>query len=682
MDLSSYVAGEWVAGQDGGEEIRDAVDHSLLGVASSAGVDYARALDHGRRRGGPAMAGMSFHERGRRLKALGQLLMERKESYYELSACTGATRADSWIDIEGGIGALLSYASIGRREFADEAFHVDGPPASLSRNGRFIGRHILSPKPGVAVHINAYNFPCWGMLEKIAPSLLAGMPVLVKPANPTAYLCRAMAKDIIESGLLPEGALQLVCGDGVGLLDHVEEHDVVSFTGSAETGQQLRRRPAVIANSVPFNMEADSLNCAILGQTVAPDSEEFSLFVDEVVNEVVTKAGQKCTAIRRALVPSSCVDAVAKALGERLGSVAVGNPRRRETRMGALVSLAQRERMSAQLDRLRAGCELIAGGGLDGFEPLDADAERGAFFPPTALLCSDAHRNAAVHEVEAFGPVTTLMGYRDLDDALAIARLGRGSLVATVVTRDEGEAVRAALGLAPHHGRVLVLNRDCAKESTGHGSPMPSLVHGGPGRAGGGEELGGARSVARCMQRTAIQGAPSTLTAVCREHHDGSPFHEGGAHPFRKTYDALRIGDSLLTHRRTVTEADIVNFGCVSGDHFYAHFDQLAAADSMFGRRVAHGYFLLSAAAGMFVDPAPGPMLANYGLENLRFVEPVGIGDTIQARLTVKRKTPRDKRPDDPFATGVVAWQVEIRNQDDKPVALYEILTMVRRDAG
>ena len=683
MHLTSYIGGEWLDGDEkGAQEIYHAVDRSPLGTASSAGLDTAAALSYGRERGSPAMAAMRFHERARRLKALGQYLMERKESYYELSACTGATRADSWIDIEGGIGTLFAYASIGRREFADETFHVDGAPSVLSRAGGFIGRHILSPKPGVAVHINAYNFPCWGMLEKVAPTWLAGMSALVKPANATAYLCAAMVKDIVASGLLPEGALQLVVGDGIGLLEGLTEQDVVSFTGSAATGQALRAQPAVLANNVPFNMEADSLNCAILGQTVEPDSEEFSLFIEEVAKEVIVKAGQKCTAIRRAIVPSNRLEAVAEALRERLRSVTVGNPQRKETQMGALVSLAQRERMLGQLGQLRAGCELLTGGGLDALELLDADPERGAFFPPTALLCPDAHRNEAVHEVEAFGPVTTAMGYADLDDALAIARLGRGSLVATVVTRDEDEAVRAALGLAAHHGRVLVLNRDCAKESTGHGSPMPGLVHGGPGRAGGGEELGGARAVGRYMQRSAIQGSPTTLTAVCREHHNGSRLNEGDRHPFTKSFDELELSDSLLTHRRTVTEADIVNFGCVSGDHFYAHFDELAAADSMFGKRVAHGYFLISAAAGMFVHPAPGPVLANYGLENLRFVEPVGIGDTIQTRLTVKRKTPREKRPDDPDATGVVVWQVEIRNQDDKPVALYDILTMVRRDAS
>ncbi len=683
MDIQSYVGGEWLAGNNEGKtEIRNAVNHALIGEASSAGIDYSATLAYARERGGPSMAGLTFHERGRRLKALGQYLMERKEAYYQLSAWTGATRSDSWIDIEGGIGTLFSYASIGRREFADETFHVEGPPAALSRAGGFIGRHVMSPKRGVAVHINAYNFPCWGMLEKIAPSLLAGMPALVKPANATGYLCQAMVKDIIDSGLLPEGALQLVCGDGVGLLDALGEQDVLTFTGSAETGQALRQHPAIIAHNVPFNMESDSLNCAILGQAVEPGSEEFELYIDEVAKEITVKAGQKCTAIRRAIVPMSRVDAVVEALRERLRAVTVGNPERKEVQMGALAGLAQRQRMISQLAHLREDCELVSGGALEGFEPMDADVERGAFFPPTALLCPDAHRAAAVHEVEAFGPVATVMGCENLDDALAIARLGRGSLVATVVSRDENEAVQAVLGLGSHHGRVLVLNRDCAKESTGHGSPLPLLVHGGPGRAGGGEELGGARAVSRYMQRTAVQGSASMLTAVCREHHAGGRLNESGVHPFRKNFDELAVGDSLLTHRRTVTEADIVNFGCVSGDHFYAHFDELAAVDSMFGKRVAHGYFLISAAAGLFVDPAPGPVLANYGLENLRFVEPVGIGDTIRARLTVKRKVPRDQRPDDPYATGVVVWQVEIHNQDEKSVALYDILTMVRRSEG
>lgn len=676
--MNSYVLGQWVAGSDEGLVVKNAVNSDVIASVSSTGIDTQAAIEYGRK-ANHHLRRMSFHERAAMVKAMSLHLLKKKESFYKLSLMTGATRADSWIDIEGGIGTALSLASAVRRNFPDEAFAIEGDVEQLSATGDFIGRHILTPRRGVAIHINAYNFPCWGMLEKIAPCLLAGVPAIVKPAPVTGYLCEAMVKEIIDTHLLPDGALQLIHGEPHDLLDHLDEQDAVTFTGSAQTGKLLKTHPNIINHSVPFNMEADSLNCSVLGASVPLDSTEFELFIKEVARELSVKAGQKCTAIRRIIVPADKLEPVAKALEKRLSALSIGNPGHEKVRMGALVSLEQRERVEQQVQVLCQSCKLLLGGANGSMKLIDADAQSGAFYPPTLLLEEKPLHNDAAHTIEAFGPVSTLMPYNDMDEAMEIAHKGKGSLVGSIVSHDAAEVANAVWSAASSHGRFLVLDNACAKGSTGHGSPLAQLVHGGPGRAGGGEELGGIRAVKHYLQRTAVQGSPDMLTAITREYHRGATQIRDQVHPFRKRFEDLRVGETLISHRRTVTEADIVNFGCISGDHFYAHFDETAAPESLFGKRVAHGYFLISAAAGMFVDPAPGPVLANYGIDNLRFIEPVGIGDTIQVRITVKSKTRKNKRPDDKHATGIVKWDVEISNQNNETVASYDILTMVER---
>ncbi len=678
MKIESYACGAWTPGTDEGVEVRNAINGASIGWVSSQGLDFADMLDYGRNTGGAALRQLTIHERANMLKALARYLLDKKEAFYAISAMTGATRPDSWVDIEGGIGTVFAYSGIARRELPNETFAVEGNIEQLSAKGSFLGRHILTAKHGVSLHINAFNFPCWGMLEKIAPSLIAGVPAIVKPATVTAYLTEAMVREIIASGILPEGALQLICGRTGDIFDHLTEQDSVTFTGSATTGRMLKSHPNIIASSIPFNMEADSLNCSILGAGAAPGTPEFDLFIKGVTQEVTVKAGQKCTAIRRAIVPRTHVGAVIEALSKRLQKTPVGDPAVKGVRMGSLVGPDQVEDVWQAVCTLAQDNEVVHGGTRD-FNVLGADREKGAFFPATLLYCDKPLSNDTVHSVEAFGPVSTVMPYSDEDEAIELARMGCGSLVGSLVTANNDEAARIVLGTAPWHGRILVLNSDCAKESTGHGSPLAPLVHGGPGRAGGGEELGGSRAIKHYMQRTAIQGSPDTLTAITRQFTTGSTPLTGPVHPFRKTFDELQIGETLFTHRRTVTEADVVNFGCISGDHFYAHFDEIAAKDSLFGKRVAHGYFVISAAAGMFVDPAPGPVLANYGLENLRFVEPVAIGDTIQVRLTAKQKIKKARRPDEDRATGVVVWDVEVKNQHDESVAIYDILTLVER---
>ena len=678
MKLQSYINGQWVEGTDSGADVFNAVNGDFICSVSSAGVDFNDAVTFARTKGGPALRKMTFHERANMLKELAKFLMEKKEEFYRVSAWTGATRTDSWIDIEGGIGTMFTYSSLVRRELPNETFLVEDEAQRLSAQGTFIGRHILVPKEGVAVHINAFNFPCWGMLEKIAPSLAAGVPVIVKPATASAYLTEVMVKAIVESGLLPAGAIQLISGGVGNLLDLLNEQDVVTFTGSASTGQKLRTHPNIVKHSIPFTMEADSLNCSILGATVEPGSAEFDIYVKEVAREMTVKAGQKCTAIRRAIIPRNRVEAVADALKSRLSKTTIGDPAIEGVRMGPLVGRSQVADVWGKLEQLKQSCELIHGGTED-FAITGGSLETGAFFPTTLLYSDKPMETDVPHGVEAFGPVSTLMAYDDLDQAIAIAKLGKGSLAGSIITADRKEARDLVLGCASYHGRLLVLNEACAKESTGHGSPLPTLVHGGPGRAGGGEELGGIRAVKHYMQRTAIQGNPTMLTAITNEFNPGSEQIKDNVHPFRKYFEELQIGETLITHRRTVTEADIVNFGCLSGDHFYAHFDEIAAKDSLFGKRVAHGYFVISAAAGMFVEPSPGPVLANYGMENLRFVEPVGIGDTIQVRLTCKQKIKKDRRSEDGQPNGVVVWDVEVRNQHDQPVAIYNILTLVVR---
>ncbi|HFP1469944.1 TPA: phenylacetic acid degradation bifunctional protein PaaZ, partial [Escherichia coli] len=603
-------------------------------------------------------------------------LLSEKERFYALSAQTGATRADSWVDIEGGIGTLFTYASLGSRELPDDTLWPEDELIPLSKEGGFAARHLLTSKSGVAVHINAFNFPCWGMLEKLAPTWLGGMPAIIKPATATAQLTQAMVKSIVDSGLVPEGAISLICGSAGDLLDHLDSQDVVTFTGSAATGQMLRVQPNIVAKSIPFTMEADSLNCCVLGEDVTPDQPEFALFIREVVREMTTKAGQKCTAIRRIIVPQALVNAVSDALVARLQKVVVGDPAQEGVKMGALVNAEQRADVQEKVNiLLAAGCEIRLGGQAD----LSA---AGAFFPPTLLYCPQPDETPAVHATEAFGPVATLMPAQNQRHALQLACAGGGSLAGTLVTADPQIARQFIADAARTHGRIQILNEESAKESTGHGSPLPQLVHGGPGRAGGGEELGGLRAVKHYMQRTAVQGSPTMLAAISKQWVRGAKVEEDRIHPFRKYFEELQPGDSLLTPRRTMTEADIVNFACLSGDHFYAHMDKIAAAESIFGERVVHGYFVLSAAAGLFVDAGVGPVIANYGLESLRFIEPVKPGDTIQVRLTCKRKTLKKQRSAEEKPTGVVEWAVEVFNQHQTPVALYSILTLVARQHG
>ncbi|WP_034386882.1 phenylacetic acid degradation bifunctional protein PaaZ [Deinococcus sp. YIM 77859] len=673
---ASYVYGTWHTAPEG-QTLYDAVYGRPIAVLSSEGVDFAGALRYGREVGGPALRRLTFHTRARMLRALATFLLERKEDYYQLSFLTGATRRDSWVDIEGGIGTLLSYASLARRELPDERFLPEGKVEALGKGGTFVGRHLLVPREGVAVQINAYNFPVWGMLEKLAPAFIAGMPSLVKPAPQTAYLTERVVRDIIASGLLPEGSLQLVTGDPGDLLDHLEEQDMVAFTGSAATAARLKVHPTIVARNVPFNTEADSLNASVLGLTVRPEDPEFALYVREVVREMTSKAGQKCTAIRRAIVPRNRVEEVVAALHRELSRVTMGDPTRDDVRMGALVSTEQRERVRRTLDALQREARVVIGG--EERELLGGDWEKGAFLAPTLLLCESPLTARGPHELEAFGPVATLLPYDTLEEAAHLAKMGRGSLAGSVVTYDRAEASALVLDMASSHGRLLILNRANAGENTGHGSPLPQLKHGGPGRAGGGEELAGLAGIKHHMNKVAVQADPTTLAAITHEYVPGAEVREDVVHPFRKTFDEIQVGDSLLTHRRTVTEADIVNFAALTGDHFYAHVDEIGAKEGIFGERVAHGYFLISAAAGQFVWPAPGPVLANYGLENLRFVTPVAIGDTIRTRLTCKRKIRKDLRPQETRPTGVVEWHAEITNQRDELVATYDILTLVER---
>ncbi len=675
--LRSYAYGEWVEGKGDGADLTHAVTGEKIGVAASEGLDFKGMLDYARTTGNPNLRKLTFHERARMLKEMAKYLMERKDEFYKVSEATGATKTDSWVDIEGGIGTFFAYSSRGRREFPNETFYVEGPTEVLSKDNTFVGRHICVPLEGTAVHINAFNFPCWGMLEKLAPTFLGGMPAIVKPATVTSYLTHAMVQAMIESKILPEGALQLIVGSTGDLLDHVTGQDVVTFTGGATTGRKLKSGKAMIENSTRFNQEADSLNFSMLGPESTPDTEEFDLFIKEVAREMTVKAGQKCTAIRRTLVPEPLIDDVIKALSKRLASVKVGDPQTEGVRMGPLVGKSQVSDVAHNVKCLKDGSELVFGD-PENFEIASGDKSKGAFFPATLLYCDKPFDNEAPHTIEAFGPVNTVMPYGTVEEAIELAKLGRGSLVGSVFTSNDDVARDVVLGTASHHGRIMIIDKSSAKASTGHGSPLPGLVHGGPGRAGGGEELGGMRSALHYMQRTALQGSPTTLSYVSREWIKGATQQTDRVHPFRKYFEEIQVGDTLITHRRTITEADIVNFAGISGDFFYAHMDDIAARDSIFEKRVAHGYFVLSAAAGLFVDPAPGPVLANYGLDNLRFVKPVYAGDTIQVRLTCKQKTAKDPMPDT-IPQGVVAWDVEVINQDQEPVAIYTILTLVAK---
>jgi oxepin-CoA hydrolase / 3-oxo-5,6-dehydrosuberyl-CoA semialdehyde dehydrogenase len=669
--ISSYVRDAWHTATDEGAVVLDASTGEPVARVSSTGVDMAGMVDHARRVGGPGLRELTFHQRAAALKQLAVHLRERRDGLYELSARTGATAGDAVVDVDGGIGALFVYSSKGRRELPNDVLYVDGRPEPLGRGGTFVGQHVYTSRPGVAVLIDAFNFPVWGMLEKLAPALLAGLPVIVKPASQTAYVTELAFRHMVESGLLPPGSIQLLCG-GVGdLLDHLTGQDTIAFTGSAATARRLRTHPGVIGESVRFNAEADSLNCSILGPDAAPGTEEFELFVGEVVRELTEKTGQKCTAIRRALVPDGHAGAVADALCERLAEVRVGDPRDAATTMGPLVSRGQLAEVEQAIARLRRGAEVVLGG-PGAARPVSGDPGRGAFLAPTVLRAGSPEA-PELHTVEAFGPVTAVIGYRDAGHAVELAALGRGSLVGSVVTHDPGFARQVVLGVAPWHGRLLVLDRDDAGESTGHGAPLPHLVHGGPGRAGGGEELGGIRAVLHHMQVTSISASPAMVTAVTGRWVQGAPTTGDATHPFRRHFEDLRVGETLRTPPRTVTLEDIERFADLSGDRFYAHMDEAAAkANPFFDGRVAHGYFVVSAAAGLFVDPDPGPCLANYGLESLRFLKPVYPGDTLTVALTCKQKTARDGE-----AYGEVRWDVTVENQDTDKVATYDVLTLV-----
>jgi oxepin-CoA hydrolase/3-oxo-5,6-dehydrosuberyl-CoA semialdehyde dehydrogenase len=674
MQLKSYIQGAWRAGEREAQQLRDATTGQVIAEASTAGVDFGGVMDYARRTGGPALRRLTFHERAAMLKRLAKLLMEQKEEFYALSYSTGATRSDSWIDIDGGIGTLFAYASRGARELPNGHVYIDGDVEALSKTGTFVGQHICTPLEGAAVHINAFNFPVWGMLEKLSPALLAGMPAIVKPATATSYLTELVARRIIESGVLPDGALQLVCGSLGDLFDHLTCQDVVSFTGSASTAQKLRTHASVVAHSVRFISETDSINSCLLAPDAAPGQPEFEAFVREVVREMTAKAGQKCTAIRKAIVPAAHADAVVDAIKASLDKIVVGDPRLENVRMGPLAALSQRREVMGRIAELRREAELVT---AERVAIAGADADKGAFVAPALLYCRDPRKAKAVHTVEAFGPVCTVLPYATTSDAIAYARRGEGSLVSSIFTADDGAARELALGLAPFHGRLLIVNRACARESTGHGSPLPGLVHGGPGRAGGGEEMGGLRGVMHYMQRTALQGSPQTIAAITGRWTRGSMQRDPGVHPFRKSFHELAIGDTLNSAEREVTLEDIERFAALTGDTFYAHMDEEAARrNPLFGGRVAHGYFLISAAAGLFVDPPYGPVLANYGLDHLRFVKPVKPGDRIKVRLTCKSKSLRADK-----GYGEVAWDTEITNQNGEIVASYDVLTMVSEQA-
>jgi oxepin-CoA hydrolase / 3-oxo-5,6-dehydrosuberyl-CoA semialdehyde dehydrogenase len=671
--LRSYVGGAWTEPADDGRPVLDAVTGEEVTRVSSAGIDLAATLDYGRIAGGPALRELTFHQRAALLKSLGQLLREHRQELYALSARTGATLGDARFDVDGGIGVLLSYASRAKRELPNDTVLAEGAVEPLGKGGTFVGQHILTPLHGVAVQINAFNFPVWGPLEKFAPAFIAGVPSLVKPATQTAYLTARLVELIVASGLLPDGAIQLVCGSIGGLFDHLGEQDLVSFTGSAATARQLRAHPAIVERSIRFNAEADSLNCSILGPESGPGTPEFDLYIGQLVTEMTVKAGQKCTAIRRALVPAALADQVAEAARDRLATVVVGNPAEEGVRMGALAGLEQREEVRRSVKALLSAGRIVSGD-PDHVDVVGASAERGAFIGPLLLQTADPDRPEP-HQVEAFGPVSTIIGYQDTAEVIELAARGRGSLVGSVVTADVSFARDVVLGLAPWHGRLLVLDREDGAESTGHGSPLPVLVHGGPGRAGGGEEMGGVRGVLHHMQRTAVQASPRVLSAITRRWIPGTERNADGGHPFRKPLADLRIGDTVVAGPRQVTLADIEHFAEFTGDTFYAHMDEEAArANPFFDGRVAHGYLIVSFAAGLFVQPDPGPVLANYGLENLRFLTPVYPGDELTVTLTCKQITPREDA-----GHGEVRWDADVTNQDGKSVATYDVLTLVAK---
>ena len=679
--LENYVTGKWITGDGEGQALYDAVTSETLAYATTKGLDFASILQYGREVGNTNLRKLTFHERGRMLKALALHLMANKEKFYQISYHSGATKADSWIDIEGGIGNLFANASL-RRKFPDLPYCTDGDPIGLSKGGSFMGHHLLVPKEGVAVHINAYNFPVWGMLEKCAVNWLAGVPAVVKPASITSYLTEAVVKEIIASGILPEGALQLLCGSAGDMLDHVTAQDVVTFTGSKSTGLMLKSHKTILEESVPFNMEADSLNAIVLGNDVTPDSPEWDIFVKEIRKEMTVKAGQKCTAVRRIFVPEHLLEDAYIAIGKSLGQTTIGNPLNEKVRMGSLASTGQRDEVRQNIQKLLASSQIVYGS-LDSVEVVDADAQKGAFLSPVLLMSEDAFKNEVVHDIECFGPVSTIMPYKHLDDAIVLAKKGKGSLCCSIVTNDNKLATDFVVGAATHHGRILVLNRDDAKESTGHGSPLPMLIHGGPGRAGGGEEMGGVRGVKHYMQRVAIQGSPTVITAITQQYQQGAKGIQTDVHPFRKHFEDLNVGDQIITEKRIITSEDIDAFAELSGDHFYAHKVDTDFTGTMFERQVAHGYFILSAAAGLFVDGSDlGPVLLNYGIDELRFTKPVYPGAELTIRFTCKEKLPQDPKDENDIPKGIVKWLVEMLDETGEIAGVATILTMVKRNVA
>ncbi len=689
--LQNFALGKWITGDGEGQNLYNAITGDPIANTSSKGLDFEAMCHYGRSIGGPKLQKMTFHERGRMLRALALHLLSKKDEFYKISWATGATKTDSWVDIEGGIGNLFAYASL-RRQFPDETFCIDGDPAKISKNNTFSGNHICVPKDGIAIHINAFNFPVWGMLEKVAVNWLAGVPAIVKPATVTSFLTEAVVKEIINSGILPAGALQLICGSANGILDYVGNQDVVTFTGSASTGQMLKAHPRILSESVHFNMEADSLNCCVLGNDVTPQQPEFDIFIKEVVREITTKAGQKCTAIRRIIVPENRIEEVRIALGKRLTQTIIGDPNIEGVRMGALAGMAQRMEVLEKVEQLSKTQKIIIGD-YENFEVKGADKVKGAFIPPLVFLNENPFKNLDCHNIEAFGPVSTLMPYKTTEEAIELARLGKGSLVSSIITTNSKIAKQYVLGAASMHGRILILNEDCAKESTGHGSPLPLLVHGGPGRAGGGEEMGGKRGVFHYLQRTALQGSPTMLTSILNQYQQGGKYIIKDVHPFKQYFEELEIGETLLTESHLVTDEDIINFANLSGDKFYAHMDPTSLEGTIFKRTVAHGYFVLSRAAGLFVDPHKGPVLLNYGIDECRFTKPVYPGMSFGVRFTCKEKIDQEKKSTDDISKGIVKWLVDVYDatpqefldkngydgQTGDTVAIATILTMVKK---
>ena len=674
---NNYALGEWIKGDGVGTPLFNAITGHQLGTASSKGLDFTEMMNYARTVGGPSLRDMTFQQRGLMLKALALHLHSIKNKFYALSSETGATKLDSWIDIEGGIGNIFANASL-RKNFPDLPYHIDGDTAPLSKKGTFIGHHIMTPRQGVAIHINAFNFPIWGMLEKIAVNLMAGVPAIVKPATLTSFLTEMMVREIVDSEILPEGSLQLICGSARGILDHVQTGDIVTFTGSADTGKMLKSHSRLIDEAVPFNMEADSLNCSVLGEDAIPGTSEFDIFIKEVQKEMTVKAGQKCTAVRRIIVPEKLVDDVQIALGKRLSKTIIGNPAVEGVRMGSLAGNEQKIEVTEKVKELSKTQEIVFGS-LEDFEVTGANKDKGAFISPILFLNDDPFNKTDCHNIEAFGPVSTILPYKTIDEAIELANMGKGSLVCSIVTNDTKIAEKFVIGAASMHGRILILNEDCSKESTGHGSPMPLLTHGGPGRAGGGEEMGGVRGIKHYLQRTAIQGHPTTITAITKQYQVGGAQNINGPHIFRKHFEEIEIGDTVITDKHLVTLDNIEDFAKLSGDKFYAHMDENSLDGTIFTERVAHGYFIMSKAAGLFVDPEKGPVLLNYGIDECRFTKPVYPGMTIGVRFTAKEKISQEKREDDNIAKGIVKFLVDVYDDEDETVMLATILTMVRK---